>query len=100
MKSTSSVRVNGLLYSSELVEEKLIFFFSRVGLILWNSVLNWLEEFLENVSTRRSAMAFLPVILWFVMKRCFNGVDCFLPAIFRIMRQTVLMLEKVFSFLT
>ena len=34
MESTSSVRVNGLLYSFELFEEKLIFFFSRVGLIL------------------------------------------------------------------
>ena len=27
MESTSSVRVNGLLYSLELVEEKLLFFF-------------------------------------------------------------------------
>ena len=34
VESTSSVRVNGLLDSSELVEEKLFFFFSRVGLIL------------------------------------------------------------------
>ena len=34
MESTSSVRVNGLLYSSELFEENFIFFFSRVGLIL------------------------------------------------------------------
>ena len=62
-------------------------------------MLNWLEEFLEKVSARRSAMAFLPVILWFVTERCFNGVDCFLPAIFRIMSQTVLMLEEVFSLL-
>ena len=34
MESTSSVRVNGLLYSSGLFEENFIFFFSRVGLIL------------------------------------------------------------------
>ena len=34
MESTGSVRVNGLLYSSELFEENLIFFFSRMGLIL------------------------------------------------------------------
>ena len=59
-------------------------------------MLNWLEEFLE----RRSAMAFLPVILWFVTERCFNRVDCFLPAIFRIMSQTVLMLEEVYRLLT
>ena len=45
-------------------------------------------------------MAFLPVILWFVMDRCFNGVDCFLLAIFQIMSQTVLMLEEIFSLLT
>ena len=61
-------------------------------------MLNWLEEFLENVSAR-SAMAFLHVILWFITERCFNRVDCFLPAIFRIMSQTVLMLEEVFSLL-
>ena len=65
-------------------------------MILLNSVLNWLEEFLENVSARRSAMAFLPVILWFVKDRCFKGGDCFLSAIFRIMSQTILMLEEVF----
>ena len=63
-------------------------------------MLNWLEEFLENVSARKSAMGFLPVILWFVTERCFSGVECFLPAIFRIMSQTVLMLEEVFSLLT
>ena len=39
-------------------------------------MLNWQEEFFENVSAR-SAMAFLPVILWFVTERCFTGVDCF-----------------------
>ena len=49
---------------------------------------------------RKAAMAFLPVILWFVTERCFNGVDCFLLAIFRIMSQTVLMLEDKFSLLT
>ena len=44
-------------------------------------MLNWLEEFLENVSVRRSAMDFLPVILWFVMERCFNGVDYLLLSV-------------------
>ena len=83
--------------SASVLVKNLIFFFSRVGLILLNSVLNWLEEFLENVSARRFAMAFLPVILWFVTAICFNGVDCFLPVIFRIMSQTFLMLEEIFS---
>ena len=68
MEPTSSVRVNGLLYSSEFLEFKFYFFsFQSSCLILVNFVLNRLEEFSENVSVRRSAMTFLSVIfclLW------------------------------------
>ena len=85
MESTNSVRV---LYILELAELKFIFFFSRVYLILLNCVLNWLEEFLENISARRSAITLFSVILWFDMERCFSGIVCFLPAIFQIMSLT------------
>ena len=57
MESIISVRMNGLLYILKLAEVKFIFFFLRVYLILLNCMLNWLEEFLENVFAR-SAMAF------------------------------------------
>ena len=74
MESTNSVRVNGLLNVSELAEIKFIFFFLRVYLILLNCALNWLEEYLENVSARRSAMAFFQLFSGLTWKGVLVGL--------------------------
>ena len=60
----------------------------------------WLDEFREKVSTSKSAIFFLSVMMQLFLERCLIGVAWCLSAIFWIISQIAFGLEEEFSLLT